>query len=387
MTARSPFVSPRRPRRVRVDGVRGAAPAAIAASVFVIGASAAAQPSPPPKAAAPITLVWTAPGECPTTAEVSARVEKLLGGPPAAADRRLEAIATVEPLPRGYRLEISLTADGATSGRILQGARCDSVADAAALVIALAFDPEAVAAQEAKQGVSETPDAPADSAPVPSAAPSDAPPPPPPPAAPAIVRIPVPIPPPPRPPPPADSGVTEITYGFFAQLVGDAGSLSSVVPGVRAGLSLGIGPYRIEPAFIAFPSAKSALPDRPTAGAEMRLLMGSLDACRRLWPWSARSDLGLSAAHACLGFEVGEMHGAGFGVTVPRSGGTVWAAPHAGLRAELSLARNVALTVDLGVAIPLNRSSFVLTLTEGRAVVHEPSAVAGRAGAGLALRF
>ncbi len=156
---------------------------------------------------------------------------------------------------------------------------------------------------------------------------------------------------------------------------------------MRAGLSLGIGAFRIEPAFEAWPSSKTTLADRPTAGAELRLLTGSLDVCRRLWPWSVPTDLGVSSLLGCVGLEIGEMHGEGFGVASPGSGGALWTAPRAALRAELALVRHVALTLDLGLAVPLDRRTFVLTLSEGRSVVHEPSPVSGRAGAGVSVRF
>ena len=156
---------------------------------------------------------------------------------------------------------------------------------------------------------------------------------------------------------------------------------------MRAGLSLGIGAFRLEPAFAAWHSSRTTRADRHTAGAELRLLTGSLDACRRLWPWSIPSDLGVSSVVGCLGLEIGEMHGEGFGVDSPRPAGALWTAPRAALRAELALVRHVALTLDLGLAVPIDRRTFVLTLTEGRSVVHQPSPVSGRAGAGVSVRF
>lgn len=390
---------------------RSAASSLVAAASFWAATASAQAPSP--QAAPPITLTWSAPASCPDTAAVSARIDRLLGGPPKATDRRLEAVATVEAIPRGFRLEITLTADGATSGRILQGAICESVADAAALVIALAFDPEAVAAQEQKQAASEGPEAPPqnntppppDTPPGPVPADSAAPSAPPPPAESAIVRIPVLFPPPRVVPAPPSEPASSITYGAFVQFAGDAGSLPGVAPGVRAGLSLGIGAFRIEPAFEAWPSSRSSVADRPGAGAEMRLLAGSLDVCRRIWPTtmpeagqarvgspvpgpvSSSTEVDLSSVIGCLGFEIGEMQGTGFGVAAPKSAGALWAAPRADLRAELSLLRHVALTLDLGLAVPVDRKTFVLTLTGSRAVVHEPSPVSGRAGAGVAVRF
>lgn len=360
------------------------APSPHVSAMAALACSALAGPAAAQSAGAgPIALRWAAPEGCPDRDAVAARVEHLLGGPPGAADRRLDAAGTVEVIPRGYRLELVVSSEGAESTRVLQGVSCESVADAGALVIALAFDPEAVTAQEIKRAEAEggppgaAPDhqeAPhAHAEPVPTA---------------GLIRIPVPIPaPPPRPvtPPPAPPRRSLLSFGGFVSLSGDAGALPSVAPGVRAGLSLGIGAFRVEPAFEAWPSSKSALPGRPGAGAELRLLAFSLDACRRVLPW----DEGVTAAAAfgCAGFEIGELHGAGFGVASPASGGALWAAPKASLRAELSLATWAAITIDIGVAIPLDRRRFVLDLAAGRAVVHEPSPVSGRAGLGVAFRY
>lgn len=358
------------------------------------GAASATAASP---AASPIALRWAAPEACPDRGAVVERIERLLGGPPAATDRRLDAEGAVEELPRGFRLDLRVASGDAESARVLQSVSCESLADAAALVIALAFDPDAVTAQEIRRAEADAaspapppsgsaqpytePPAPAsaggpiadthgDAAPVSTA---------------ALIRIPVPIParpPSPPAPPPRES---RLSFGAFAAVEGDAGSLPSVAPGVRAGLSFGVGALRIEPSFEAWPSSRTALADRPSAGAELRLLAFALDACRRLLPW----DGGAAAAEAfgCLGFEIGELRGEGFGVSSPSSGGALWAAPRAGLRAELPLARWAAITLDVGVAVPLDRKRFVLDLSGGRAAVHEPSPVSGRAGLGLAFRF
>ncbi len=202
-----------------------------------------------------------------------------------------------------------------------------------------------------------------------------------------VVRIPVPL----RglAPVPGGPGVAPslVSFGAFAEVAGDVGSLPGAAPGLRAGLSLGIGAFRIEPAFEAWPSSRSALPDRPSAGAELRLLAFTLGVCRRAWPWTSPRESGVAGVFGCLGFEIGEMQGTGFGVTAPLSAGFLWTAPRAEVRAEVPLIGGLALSFDVGVAVPLDRRTFVLDLTGGRTVVHEPSAVAGRAGAGLALRF
>jgi hypothetical protein len=367
----------------------------LAAAIAVALAGIAAAGHAGAQAPEAIALSWNAPEGCPDKAAIAARIEKLLGGPPAAGERQLAASAAVEAIPRGFRLTITLASGGSESARVLQGALCESVADAAALVIALAFDPEAVAAQEAKRAEAPSSDAGAASAGAAGAAPSSeasasppgsasapatAPVP-----APAVIRIPVRFPARPATPTVERAPATKLSFGAFAELSGDAGSLPSVAPGVRAGLSLGIGAYRIEPAFEAWPSSRSALASQPAAGAELSLLAFALGACRRVLPWDEKDSA--AAALGCLGFEIGEMRGAGFGVAQPGSGSALWAAPKAEIRAEVALARWAFLGLDVGLAVPLDPRRFVLDLHAGRAVVHQPSPVSGRAGLGLGLRF
>ncbi|MFO0588285.1 MAG: hypothetical protein U0441_12125 [Polyangiaceae bacterium] len=385
----------------------------VARPSFAQGAFPAGQGS----AAGPITLHWTAPAECPAADDVAARMNRLLGGPPKPGDHKLEATATVEPLPRGYRLEITVTSGDYSSTRILQGAQCDAVADAAALVIALAFDPDAVAAADAKQATSGDAasgdgtgnsasgnSGPGNSAPGNSDAgnsgpgnsappansgafPGDPGAPPPPPAA-GVVRIPVVLRRTPLTSAPFSTlASTPVTFGALVQAALDVGSLPGAAPGVRAGVSVGVGPYRIEPAFEAWPSSRSALADRPSIGADLRLLAFSLDLCRRAYPWTAPTETGHFGLFGCLGFELGEMHGDGFGVTVPRSAGALWTAPRAAVRAEIPLYRGLALSLDAGLAVPLDRRTFTLTLTGTRTALHEPNAAAVRFGAGLSYRF
>lgn len=372
------------PSRARRSGKR--AGIFLAASVAAIAAIAAAEPRP-------ITLRWTAPPGCPGEAALSARIDRLLGGPPASTDRRLDAAGVVEATPQGFRLEVTLSsgASGTESTRILQGATCEAVTDAGALVIALAFDPDAVAAQELKRAESDAgapsgPDAaPADPSGAPLPAPTEP------------IRIPVPLPPAssteasPDPAPPPSAPASRPSFSVLAALLGDAGALTDAAAGFRAGLSLGLGAYHVVASFEAFPSSRRALPDRPDKGAEMRLFAGALSGCRRVFPWTRAEPpppgIAGSELLACVGAELGEMRGAGFGITAPGSAGVLWAAPRAMLRADVAIESWLAITVDLGIAVPLDRRRFVLDLSEGRAIVHEPSPVAGRAGLGLALRF
>lgn len=351
----------------------------VATAAFLFSGIAFAEPASP----SPISLRWTAPPGCPDSAAVTARMEELLGGPPSASGRRLDAVGAIEARARGFRLDLEVSAGGAASARVLESGSCVSLADAGALVIALAFDPEAVTAQELKRAAAEAPPEPSalpggepigipdehdHAAPVPTA---------------ALIRIPIRLPPPPPPPAPPPSRAWSI--GGFATFTGDAGTLPSVAPGLTAGLSLGLGAFRIQPTFVAWPSSKVSLAAQPNAGAELSLYAFALDGCRRLLPWEGESAA--AAALGCIGIELGELRGRGFGVSAPDSGGAFWAAPRLLFRAELAFSTWAALTLDVGAVAPLDRKRFVLDLSSGRQALHEPSPVAGRAGMGLSFRY
>lgn len=93
------------------------------------------------QAPAAIALVWNAPAECPDRAALLARVG---AHDPAASSPRVARIsvhADVTQIGARYRLVLRLQgADGVVAQRALDGDDCNAVADAAALLIALALE-------------------------------------------------------------------------------------------------------------------------------------------------------------------------------------------------------------------------------------------------------
>ena len=376
-----------RPGSRRVPLRRFAVVAALAAACAACAAGRATADEAP--AAQPITLRWSAPGACPGEDAVRASVERLLGGSPQPSQRALLADGRVE-VEGEDRLRLTLTLASGTSrtSRTLRSATCATLVEAGALLIALAFDPEAVAAEGARR--EEAPAAPApvppQASPAPTPEPPQASPPPQPPPVPPLApreaqRTPAPRPrgAPGAPPAPA------VGWGPLAAALLDVGSLPAPAPGVRVGLAIQAGAYRVEPLFEAWAASRATLAGRPGAGASLRLLVGAVRACRRLWPWHGRDAR--AAASACAGFELGEMHAEGFGVLLPDQGGALWAAPRAEARFELRLASWLALTADAGAAAPLDRRPFVLRLAGERTVAHLPAAASLRGAVGLAARF
>jgi hypothetical protein len=123
-----------------VVGVRRRWPAC--ALVVAIGSlrseDARADPSP-----LPLELTWNAPTGCPDAQFVIHRVEQLVRGPLAATSVVL-VNARIEHASDGQvHLALTLRTDGVEETRALEGASCSALAEASAVVIALAIDPSA----------------------------------------------------------------------------------------------------------------------------------------------------------------------------------------------------------------------------------------------------
>jgi hypothetical protein len=93
---------------------------------------------------------------------VRAEIERALGGPPDPATRRyLRAEAHVKQVGAGFHLHLVTDLGGAVGERDLDGPTCAAVARAAAVIVALTFDPEAVARRASAAGSAPKPEDPA----------------------------------------------------------------------------------------------------------------------------------------------------------------------------------------------------------------------------------
>ena len=93
-----------------------------------------------------IDLTWEAPSGCPQSADVVARAQAHLPSP-AAAEPSLRAVARVTRDGRDYQLRHELRSGDVVARKQLAVESCEAAADAAALLIALALDPEAADAR------------------------------------------------------------------------------------------------------------------------------------------------------------------------------------------------------------------------------------------------
>src|SRR5512143_3875954 len=96
----------------------------------------------PPK----LELVWSAPDECPDSAELTSRVSRLLGD---AVRSNITAATDVMRTDGVYRARLRVTTSAGTGERILESSQCDTLADSVALVIALSASGSADALQDA----------------------------------------------------------------------------------------------------------------------------------------------------------------------------------------------------------------------------------------------
>jgi hypothetical protein len=238
--------------RKRRSGIRGA----IAIGWLALGPYAAQA-----QTTEPITLDWTAPATCPARQAVLAQVYRLLGGsPPSDAPKRIKATATIDhPTGDHWQLVLRIESADAVGMRTVRAESCQALAEVAALVVALAFDP--IAATERRP----PPTPPPASAPVPSTAPA-------PPVTPPGSARPGPT-NPPR-PGPARAPI-EAFPGAHAAL--DAGALARVAPGIELspGVALG-GAVRVDLGGTYWPPQRKTLATPAGAGGDIDLLVGSL---------------------------------------------------------------------------------------------------------------
>jgi hypothetical protein len=328
-----------------------------------------------------IALRWTAPEGCPPAAAVEAEVTRLLGASSAASATPLSVDATVqEEKPGRFRVRLETPGEGGPHVRELEAQSCAAIADAAALIIAMMIDPAAVAAAPAPAPAPVSAPASA-SAPAPAPAPASAPAPAPAPAsasapAPAPASAPV----PPRIPVPVPvRAASRPPFLILPRALLDIGSLPGVSFAAGAAFGVLLGAYRLE-AGISYWFPRSAVLSTQTAsGGDIDLLAGTATACRDI-------PLGASrfAVSPCLGFELGRLHAAAFGVQQARDGAALWAALTAGGRFSLRATRRFGLVLGLDAAVPFVRPSFFIT---GLGDVHRPSAAVARLTAGVEVRF
>ena len=320
------------------------------------------------RAEPPLSLSWRAPEGCPSRETVLAEVTRLLGRDHARAS--IHAEAAVDKSGDGHRLRVILRGDKTPRVRELTAPTCEELGDAAALILALAIDPSAVAsapprAPESDAGAPSPPPSTADAGVAkkePSAPPKD----------------------PPRPPPrraAAAEGPPEAPKSLrtHAQIGLEIGAFRGAVPRAQVGLAFAAPPLRLEVAGMFAWGGRITAPSVPTAGGELWLAGGSLSGC---FERALEGDAGGPSAALCAFFEAAAVRAASFGVTSPDRAAAPWIAPGAQLLVRWPFTRRAALRLDVALAIPVVELSFNI---EGLGLVHRIGAVSGRSGLGVEL--
>lgn len=338
--------------------MRGLLTGTVAALVVSVAGSASAQGE------SFLELAWRAPEECPSQAEVEAQVAELLGGPTAAASRVKAQVHAWRGEDALWHVEIRTVTGGVKGERLIDGETCVSIAGACALILAMAVDPEAVAAKAMEVEA-------------PAWDPNDRPPPlsVKPQAGLVGLRLSPPLPAIPSPDevtPPEPVGTT------LAPLVGlDVGTLPSVAPWFGGSVGLSRGNSRLEARLTFLPEQEKTLSDRPTTGGRFDLTALGVAFCREV----AGSGASLSL---CGGVEVGVVRARGFGVTDPAEANPLWLSLTPSLLGQWPLSTRLSLRLEAMAGVPLRRPGFDL---EPYGEVHRASPVIGRFSVGPQLHF
>lgn len=296
-----------------------------------------------------------APAACADEAKLRAGIDAALGEP---ADARapFSGDVTIVPVDGGFRLTVVVRSAVGDRDRELTDPSCEHLADAAAVILALAI-------QEARKAA---PVAPAAAEPTPPA----------PPHGPALPFMDARVPPRDAAETPERGRVPVRVLAAGAGVVA-VGALPAPAPGFTAGVALERGALRVEVALVVLASERGLVGLGP-AGGDVGLTAGAVRGC-----WLAVRARRLSAG-PCLGLEAGAMQAHGFGVDHPGSGAEPWVAPSLGLRASLPLGDRVAFAAVADAIAPLDRPRFLLPQIGD---VYRPPPVAGRFGGGVEFRL
>lgn len=301
-----------------------------------------------------IEVEWSAPPECPDAGALEREVLRLLGDTPAGETTRVRAsiVRDADVL----RLEL-WTSRGETEGtRTIDGASCEALVEAGALVIAIAIDPEVVLRVAAEA---------------------------------------------PEPVEPADAGTTDVIEedSAVAEASAETAASAPAAPSepiarfvAQAHATIGVGPlpYPSPGGSIALGARISIvelwagaafLMEQSTDNARFGLAYGRLRGCLAL-------ELGSAVELApCVAVDVGALWGAGIDIAAARAGTSEWVALTPGLDARLWITDSIGVSIGAELAIPLLARRFTIEVV-GRdpMVVFEPAPVGFLGGIGLIVR-
>ena len=304
-------------------------------------------------------LRWEAPADCPQQDAMLDKVKALLAGSPPAGEP-VQATGTIRRAESGmFQLSLDTRQGERSFHRSIEAASCTEAADAGALIVALAVDPELPSRDvqvRASDGATTTPE-PLPTRPEPLKPPPSS-------AAPAA------------PARPAASKPRAVRGSVSDMLIGDVGTLPPPAWGGEFGLGLGLSPLRFELLFTVLPERRRIIRRDPDRGGDFELLAGGLRGCYLL---GARLLVG-----GCLGLELGRTQGVGVGTDRIAEREETWFAGRAGAVAMYPHGGLAAVRASLEGLIPVTRPEFEL---DNVGSVHQAGFVIGRLGLGLEMSF
>lgn len=295
------------------------------------------------RAESDLVLDWSGPAECPSRSDVEAQVRRTLG----ASNRPRKKISVEGRASRrrqGYRVTLHTRVAETDGERILDGDTCTEVADAAALVIALAIDPDALA-------------------------------PPPEPALPPLRPSP-PATPPARPAPSPSPREAPAPWFVGAGVGATMGSVPS--PATSFVARVGWTDGRVRLVAYATTSLETERVIAPDVGGSFAATTFGVRGCGGIL------RAGALALWGCAGIELDRVTGRGFGVDRPGRAVGTWAAPTLAVLPTWNVSRHLAVLLEGAVATPLSRPRFRL---DDVGEVFRPGGLTAQVDVAVELRF
>ena len=332
----------------------------VLAAQLLAAASSHGQLPPPPG----VELDWQAPPTCPSGSNVLQRAEQLLRHS-AAPKEPVRARAIVVDAGEAYSVTLETQQGTQTWHRTLRAPSCEELADAAALVVAMAVDPDLGGAKagdpppQARSAADDDQDRL---------------------VAPIVAPLPAALPPTPAPPTASPPGEASPLFSVHAaaRALGDVGALPRPALGVEIAAGAGVSALRVELTGTLLPGVREVTATAPDRGGEIGLWAIGPRLCYEL-------VLGSVRALGCAGLEGGQITGDGFGATSwTDTRSATWLAARIGGRVVIELWPAASASLALEGVAPVTRPEFVL---ENLGRVHRPSALNARLGLGVELHF
>jgi hypothetical protein len=301
-----------------------------------------------------LSFRWDAPPACPDDAAALAAVVALLGQPLAEAREQDLAISVnVQAASDAFSAKLMFVSPQGPQERALEHPRCDKLMEAAALLAALAIDPERV---RARQAAAEAGEAPVVTNPV----------------APPLAGQPRPAMSPPSCPPASPARPAASHPPEWRPSLAMAGfAAAGVLPGLAAGLAVELGARSDR--FHAGLTARYWLPGSADIqggplSIELSVATLGIQACTgpRRSAWSIL---------ACLGVNLGDMSGSGQGLNHAHTRHALFGALEAGVLTAYSRVQPAPFA-GLGLSLATFRPRFGASLAGVETETYQPSQVA-----------